>query len=99
MASRTEYTYTARGRRDFPIDMLRYDRATPKSEGDSHEISNSLTHHFYRGVDGKDQTSFFMVTLISEKPPTERRWASFGWTVLSEKNDPAYRIEKRKVTV
>lgn len=69
MAKRFEYLYTVDGRGTFPIDMLRYDRATPNTEGDSALIEST----FRRGAGGG------MVVVRSEKAPTVARWASFGW--------------------
>lgn len=61
------------GRGDFPLDMLRYDRAFPESEEDSGTISR--TYHTY-------ETWIVKVGKVSEqKGPsawTVARWQSFG---------------------
>jgi hypothetical protein len=57
------------GDSSFPIDMLRYDRATPATERDSKEIERS----FRRG----ERTPFKLI-LMAQKV-TYDRWFSFGW--------------------
>jgi hypothetical protein len=69
----TVYVITVSGRGEFPIDMLRYDLAYPKSEEDSGVILKT----FQRGETGTHQ-----VQLASSKQPTPERWKSFGWTVV-----------------
>lgn len=59
--------FTVEGEGHFPIDMLRYDRAWPKSEADSSAIPQA-----YR----KRQ-----VRLIGEHV-TAGRWNSFNWKVI-----------------
>lgn len=68
------YRFTVRGRGSFPIDMLRYDRATPYNEVDSNSISRAMHVGPWESVD---------VELISQRPPTEDRWASFSWQVVT----------------
>lgn len=68
------YTFTVTGEGPFPFDMLRHDRATPKSERDS----NALERTTYPRERGPHR-----ITLISAKAPTEPRWGSFGWAVES----------------
>lgn len=74
-----EYTVTGSG--PFPIDMLRYDSAWPKSEMDSHLVSMT-----------RDNEGYFRprtVTLETWNSPdrapiarvTPERWESFGWKV------------------
>lgn len=62
-------TYTVTGSGPFPIDMLRYDRCWPRTEGDSRKIIDS----FHRS------RLEFTVELESERPPTDGRWLSFGY--------------------
>ena len=68
------YTYTVVGQGIFPVDMLRYDLAYPKSEADSLMIER--THR--PRTPGEHR-----VTLVSSKRPTLGRWASFGWDIES----------------
>jgi len=61
-------TFTGRGR--FPMDMLRYDRCSPKTESDSNTACN--------------QDKFRDVTVVRHTPGAKPvwnfdRWASFGW--------------------
>lgn len=65
------------GRTSFPIDMLRYDACWPAHEEGSSAIWNPRE---YRGDDGRTR-----VELLSDSPtpPTQARWASFGWRVIS----------------
>lgn len=67
--------YVVEGSGDFPIDMLRYDCAWPKTEGDSHSISH------WRDVKPR------RVTLSKYHVDTQPqigapRWLSFGWRVV-----------------
>lgn len=64
--------------RDFPMDMLRYDRCVPATESDSYRIANALT----RDVDSDKMR----IRLASHGRdlfwlPHLARWESFGWTV------------------
>jgi hypothetical protein len=59
------------GRGDFPVDMLRYDRAfcmTPIPHPDHPWFRT------YRVVVG--------FTVLHQPKPTEARWGSFGWSVI-----------------
>jgi hypothetical protein len=71
------HTFTVQGRFPFPIDMLRYDRCIPKSEGDSGNIAWSFSQ-------GAVQTAVKVVH-IGEKnwKPTTGRWESFLWLVIA----------------
>ena len=64
------YTFWVTGRGDFPVDMLRYDRASPVtgSDGDNMFESRELRS----------------VSMRSYHEPTIARWASFGWSVGEE---------------
>lgn len=66
---------TVVGRMDFPLDMLRYDRATPDTESDSARIAGSFRP--LRQSDDEPRE----VRVQMDRMPTTRRWASFGWTV------------------
>lgn len=58
----------------FPLDMLRYDRAWPRSEPDSHKMDDDLERYNPPGENRR-------VELCSLDRPNEDRWRSFGWTV------------------
>lgn len=64
------------GRHAFPVDMLRYDRLSPRHEGDSTKITDTIREPAgpYTRVELYRQAS------DAWKPTTER-WASFGWIV------------------
>lgn len=66
------YMFTVSGSSPFPIDMLRYDRCWPESESDSGSISATARNRPHGAR---------FVTLTGHHPPTDGRWASFGWTV------------------
>lgn len=79
MARKTIYESSVRGAGAFPVDMLRYDRATPTTERDSVEISHSLDRMHPRDTART-------VTVTSERPLTAGRWESFGWAVVDTKS-------------
>lgn len=66
--------FTVRGRGEFPIDMLRYDRATPATEQDSGVIIRSF-RNLRIGDSGPHEVR------VSAPRMTYARWQSFGWTV------------------
>jgi hypothetical protein len=75
MPNRKLYVFCVRGRTNFPIDMLRYDRATPHTEGDSCVIKCAVQvhSHYIEDVD---------IELQSHSLPTDARWRSFGWEIV-----------------
>lgn len=70
----------------FPIDMLRYDRLTPKREVDSGLISHILEHRTSKR--GREREAL-QITLTRQAHknwiPTYERWKSFSWTVVDHK--------------
>jgi hypothetical protein len=66
-----KFEYQVTGRHRFPVDMLRYDGAYPKTGADV-EVLESVGDWTYK------ETS---VRLMSDREPTYDRWSSFGWTV------------------
>jgi hypothetical protein len=72
----TKFLVTGSGR--FPIDMLRYDRCVPATEGDSNGISHggipSNTHGRTIGL--------IRYSVAGMSGPNEARWKSFGWRVM-----------------
>lgn len=70
------YTFEVRGTGAFPIDMLRYDMCWPDRESpDSAQLQ--AQSHRPRG------SGAWSVVLTGAKPPTEGRWNSFGWKIVS----------------
>jgi len=63
------YEYVVRGTGYFPFDMLRHDKAWPKSEIEIASINP------YGGQARQ-------VKLIGLREPTEARWQSFGWKIV-----------------
>lgn len=66
----------------FPLDMLRYDSCYPSQSDDVVKIADSLATDMSR----TDKQTFyprgFVITLVSDKKPTDGRWKSFGWNIL-----------------
>jgi hypothetical protein len=73
-ATRQLWFYSVQGSGSFPIDMLRYDRCWPASEG-----SDSAGIYYSHALGDNESRT---VCLIGIDQPTERRWESFGWKVL-----------------
>jgi hypothetical protein len=67
-----EFTVEGSGR--FPVDMLRYDRATPSTYADFVAVTREWVPTRLREK--------YRVRLQAESGPTEARWESFGWRVL-----------------
>lgn len=63
---------TVRGVVGFPIDMLRYDHAWPRTEKDSLLICDT-----FDGLVGAVE-----IELYSFEMPNRDRWSSFGWQVI-----------------
>lgn len=67
--------FVVSGNRDFPVDMLRYDRCWPATS----ESATMLGRGEIRDVQLKCYAE-------NKVPPiTEGRWQSFGWRVISTK--------------
>lgn len=66
------------GSGSFPVDMLRYDRCWPESQSD-------VSVAFSGGVTER------RVQMRGLLPPTEQRWASFGWRVVAKTKSYALR--------
>lgn len=74
-ANHSRFEYEVRGHGLFPFDMLRYDAAHPQREADSARIESTT-----RRGEGTDPVT---VALVSEHHPTDARWRSHGWRVIS----------------
>lgn len=75
MAQQAIKGYTVTGAGEFPMDMLRYDRAWPARGQD---VTAIIGIGVRRGARAPGRRS---VRLHSIEDPTEGRWASFGWAV------------------
>jgi hypothetical protein len=64
----------------FPIDMLRFDGCFPRDEISSNDITSSITQR-----NGSEKI-IRLVKVHSNRlwTPTEGRWNSFDWRVVSE---------------
>lgn len=62
--------FTVRGSGQFPWDMLRYDSCWPAEE--------TQTHHMLDSRGGARH-----VIMVGLREPTEGRWESFGWKIIS----------------
>ncbi len=77
MADRFEYSVEGVG--DFPLDMLRHDRAYPADEESVTAIMAGLPWAAAR----KRSRELLVVRLVSERAPTPERWRSYGWSLRS----------------
>jgi len=68
------FRFIVTGQTRFPVDMLRYDRATPYSESDSNKLEAMTSQYSYKH-------DAFEIEMLSNVQPTVGRWASFGWKV------------------
>lgn len=68
---RKAHTAIIEGQGQFPMDMLRYDRAFPASEKDSAAITRTFMF----------RSEAWKVSVTSEAMFTVERWASFGCKV------------------
>lgn len=67
------------------LDNMRYDRCVPLTEDDSRKLMR-----MHNGTaDPIDHLVRFMRFAATDAPVTERRWASFGATVLDERDPGA----------
>ena len=73
------YRFTVEGIGPFPMDMARYDACFPDSTEDGTRIESS----YERRHEPKLMRTVRMRSTV--KPPTEGRWASFGWRVSEVK--------------
>lgn len=64
-------------RRHFPIDMLRYDGAFPRTEADANRIADS-----YHAVAVIEPIELVQVRAEKHAAVGEPRWESFGWRVV-----------------
>lgn len=68
---------TVRGRGEFPLDMLRYDRCSPESETDSYNIAKTFSNPL-------DRWEIQVVRKVTSKSDkwTVARWQSFGVEII-----------------
>ncbi len=73
-----DFTVVSKGRRPFPIDMLRYDRCAPLAEEDSHKIEQTIRDD-EAPFDGSEIN--LRCYDLGPRTPCTERWESFGWHV------------------
>jgi len=68
------FTFQVDGNGTFPFDMLRFDCCWPLTSDDAHKLT------------GVERRTVILTTLQANRrwEPTEGRWASFGWPVVSK---------------
>lgn len=69
---------TITGKGEFPIGMLRYERASPTAEWDAYVIMNSIRQG---GSKEAWKANVSKITLFSSPNWNVARWESFGVTV------------------
>lgn len=80
-------SFRVEGSGDFPLDMLRYDTCYPLDE------NALLSTDLLRAEAGENvERVVYLEKRHAYKPEghvTDRRWASFGWRVIREGDDPS----------
>lgn len=76
------YRYTVEGRGAFPLDMLRYDACWPERTEDAMSIAEPTYFATREKVIELNDKSR-QVRLVSNTAPTDARWRSFMWKVVS----------------
>ena len=71
------FEYAVEGVGDFPLDMLRHDRAYPADQESVAAIMAGLRWAASR----KRSPELLLVRLMSDRAPTSERWRAFGWIV------------------
>lgn len=67
------HRFVVAGLGSFPFDMLRYDQCWPEGQDDVGNLFNKFLA----------KREIRKITLLSHSHPTEARWASFMWNVIS----------------
>lgn len=70
----------------FPLDMMRYDRCTPRTQSDVNDIV--ISENLALELEPKPITMVHYSHGFRRWQPTVDRWKSFGWEVV--KVHPAY---------
>jgi len=68
--------FTVKGRGQFPLDMLRYDRCFPEDSQSAWNMDDSRVMRRVVLIKPEADNTF--------EGPTVERWSSFGWTVSSD---------------
>ena len=90
MANYKTTNYKVAGAHAFPIDMLRYDRAWPRTDADSANLLGAM------GKFDDPPKGVTEIELQCIGPITPGRWASFLWTVIEiDGMSPEYKFPYR----
>lgn len=73
------HEFTVEGSGNFPLDMLRYDGCYPY---ESEDVERMTT----RGE--RRQVKLISIGPRGDRSPTEGRWESFGWRVVTKTERP-----------
>lgn len=76
------YHFIVTGNGPFPLDMLRYDAAWPRTTDDALVIARTFKDR------GPEVAT--VVSLTSHTPATVGRWHSFGWKVIASEVQTIY---------
>lgn len=79
--------YKVRGKGLIPVDMLRYDASYPR---DTESAVSMVPSRFNTAPVEPRDIELTHVCDTRAWQPTDSRWRSFGWQVVSR--DPAYKI-------
>ena len=81
------FEYAVEGFGDFPLDLLRHDRAYPADQ----ESVAAITAGLRWAASRKRSRELLRVRLVSDRAPTSDRWRTFGWTVTASRRQPEKR--------
>lgn len=85
MAAMHERQFTVRGRGEFPLDMLRYDRCWPRT-GQDVELITPLYASDTTGEHMRTRDVDLCKHTATKRGPVAAvdRWLSFGWKVVRQ---------------
>lgn len=72
-----DFEYQVSGAGPFPIDMLRYDRASPMTQADAAALARTFAGP------GSHALMLFRTHVILSWEPDYNRWKSFGWEAMT----------------
>lgn len=84
MDKHTMWEFAVEGKNSFPLDMLRYDSCWPNRESEIGRMGATMMPARFRSSGDEP----VVVHLQGLQEPTEGRWRSFGWEVVSAKRLP-----------
>lgn len=78
----TTFAFTVAGTGAFPFDMLRYDECWPATSVAANAVAMDV-----RDVRARDSRRAVPLLTNRRAGPTIRRWESFGWRVISHREN------------